>query len=54
MISSFIDGRVRIRAEALKKPETMTMARNLVGTGPGVLFSLLTGAHAYARLRSAP
>ncbi|MDR1660610.1 MAG: cation transporter [Desulfovibrio sp.] len=37
MIASFFDGRVRIRAEALKKPETMDMARNLVQARPGVL-----------------
>jgi hypothetical protein len=37
MIASFFDGRVRIRAEALKKPETMDMARSLVQTRPGVL-----------------
>ena len=37
MIASFFDGRVRIRAEALKKPETMDMARSLVQARPGVL-----------------
>ncbi|MDR2054431.1 MAG: cation transporter [Desulfovibrio sp.] len=37
MIASFFDGRVRIRADALKKPETMDMARNLVQARPGVL-----------------
>ncbi|MDR3358823.1 MAG: cation transporter [Desulfovibrio sp.] len=37
MIASFFDGRVRIRAEALKKPEIMDMARSLVQARPGVL-----------------
>ncbi|MDR2745494.1 MAG: cation transporter [Desulfovibrio sp.] len=37
MIASFFDGRVRIRADALKKPETMDMARSLVQSRPGVL-----------------
>ncbi|MDR2745756.1 MAG: cation transporter, partial [Desulfovibrio sp.] len=37
MIASFFDGRVRIRADALKKPENLDMARSLVQARPGVL-----------------
>ncbi|MDR2077105.1 MAG: hypothetical protein LBP61_09305 [Desulfovibrio sp.] len=37
MIASFIDGRVRIRAGALKQAGNMAAAKSLVEAGPGVL-----------------
>jgi hypothetical protein len=37
VIASFIDGRVRIRAEALTQTETMSLAKSLVGAGQGIL-----------------
>ncbi|MDR1685237.1 MAG: hypothetical protein LBR82_02145 [Desulfovibrio sp.] len=37
MIASFIDGRVRIRAEALKQAEIMSMAKSLAQSRQGVL-----------------
>jgi hypothetical protein len=37
MIASFIDGRIRIRAEVLKRPEAMAMARSLIEGSAGVL-----------------
>ncbi|MDR3175758.1 MAG: hypothetical protein LBU06_04420 [Desulfovibrio sp.] len=37
MITSFIDGRVRIRAKALKHAETMAMAKKFAQTRQGVL-----------------
>jgi hypothetical protein len=37
VIASFIDGRVRIRAEALKQVKTMSMAKSLVEARQGVL-----------------
>jgi hypothetical protein len=37
VIASFIDGRVRIRAEALKQAEIMAAAKSMVEAGQGVL-----------------
>ena len=37
MIASFIDGRVRLRTEALKNPETLSVVENAVKAREGVL-----------------